>query len=149
MNFYQQGGWGHRLKGILVVTKIVLPLLMRILTLDYLVNKPLVRDYWCLKTPVSMYVTSQCHEHRHYNDSLCTNCRFLKTGFVDHIGVLQTPIKYVKTTTSSIMGLWTFTSKYTNFDNYLCRHVGCARNGWSDVQTPPPPPLNSNLTFWT
>ena len=25
-------------------------------------------------------------------DSLCTDCRFLKTGPVDHIGVLQTPI---------------------------------------------------------
>ena len=28
-----------------------------------------------------------------YCDSLCTNCRFLETGLVDHIGVLQTPVK--------------------------------------------------------
>ena len=27
-------------------------------------------------------------------DSLCTNCQFLKTGLVDHTGVLQTPISY-------------------------------------------------------
>ena len=31
----------------------------------------------------------------------------------------------------------------------ILSNVECARNGWSDVQTPPPPPLNSNLTFWT
>ena len=46
---------------------------------------------------IRLHVTSQ----RHINimmiiaiqcNSLCTNYRFLKTGFVDHIGVLQTPI---------------------------------------------------------
>ena len=31
----------------------------------------------------------------------------------------------------------------------ILSNVECARNGWSDVQNPPPPPLNSNLTFWT
>ena len=29
----------------------------------------------------------------------------------------------------------------------ILSNVECARNSWSDVQTPPPPPLNSNLTF--
>ena len=28
-------------------------------------------------------------------DSLCANCQFLKTGLVDHIGVLQAPITNV------------------------------------------------------
>ena len=34
---------------------------------------------------IMMIIAIQC-------DSLCTNCRFLKIGLVDHIGVLQTPI---------------------------------------------------------
>ena len=34
-------------------------------------------------------------------DSLCANCRFLKTGLVDYIGVLQTPIKYYLGSTTS------------------------------------------------
>ena len=39
-----------------------------------------------------LHVTSQCHDITStliaiQCDSLCTNCRFLKTGLVDHIGV--------------------------------------------------------------
>ena len=48
-----------------------------------------------MQTPVSMCVTSKRHDIMMiiaiHCDSLCTNCRFLKTGLVDHIGVLQTP----------------------------------------------------------
>ena len=60
--------------------------------------KRLISDYWCRQTPVSMLsVTSQCHVDImmiiaiHY-DSPCTSCPFLKTGLVDHLGVLQTPM---------------------------------------------------------
>ena len=43
------------------------------------------------------HVTSQHHDVTSILiaiqwDSLCSNCRFLKTGLVDHIGVLQTPV---------------------------------------------------------
>ena len=61
-----------------------------------LIIKRLIRDYWCLKIPVSMYVMSQMHDTMIIAvqcDCLCTNCQFLKTGLVDHIDVLQTPMK--------------------------------------------------------
>ena len=68
----------------------------------------IIRDYWCLQTQ-SFYVTSfyvckhpspcditMSWHHININwiqcDSLCENCRFLKTGLVDHIGVLQIPM---------------------------------------------------------
>ena len=57
----------------------------------------MIRDYWYLQTPISMYVTLQCHIDIMmiiviHCDSLWTNCGFLKRGLVDHLGVLQTPI---------------------------------------------------------
>ena len=44
-----------------------------------------------------LHVRSQCHDVTSaliaiQRDSLCANCRFLKTGLVDDIGVLQTPM---------------------------------------------------------
>ena len=44
-----------------------------------------------------LHVMSQCHDVMLtliaiQCDPLCANCRFLKTGLVDHIGVLQTAI---------------------------------------------------------
>ena len=56
--------------------------------------KRLIRDYWGLQTPVPMYVTSWYHVIAIHCDSLWTNCRFLKTGLVDYIGVLQTSMKH-------------------------------------------------------
>ena len=60
--------------------------------------KRLIWDYWCLQTPVSMYVTSQCHNVPSWHDN-CNLLRFSLRKFsisenrpVDHIGVLQTPI---------------------------------------------------------
>ena len=64
-------------------------------------NKRLIRDYWCLQTPISMFICDVTMSWRHVDimtiiaihcDSLCTNCQFLKTGLVDHIGILKTPI---------------------------------------------------------
>ena len=50
-----------------------------------------------------MFANTRLHVTSHHDvvltliaihcDSLCTNCRFEKKGLVDHIGVLQTPIK--------------------------------------------------------
>ena len=66
-------------------------------------------DYWCLETQflcdiffmfanTCLHVMSQRHDVTStliaiQFDSLCANCRFLKTGLADHIGVLQTPIR--------------------------------------------------------
>ena len=72
-------------------------------------NLPLIRYYWCLQTPsfyvtsffmfanIHLHVTSQRHDITStliaiQCDSLCANCRFLKTGLVDHVDVLQTQI---------------------------------------------------------
>ena len=59
-----------------------------------IINYKLIRDYWCLQTSISMHVCditmSQCHDN--CNSMRFTNCRFLKTGLVDHICFLQTPI---------------------------------------------------------
>ena len=58
--------------------------------------KRLFRDYWCLQTAISMYVTSQ-HDDAImmiiaiYCD-LLHKFGFLEIGLVDHTGVLQTPI---------------------------------------------------------
>ena len=48
-------------------------------------------------TNTHLHVTSQHHDVTStliaiQCDSLCTNCRFLNTGLVDHKGVIQTPI---------------------------------------------------------
>ena len=58
---------------------------------------------------IHLHVTSQCHDVMstliaNQCDSLCTDCRFLKTGLVDYIGVLKTPI----------MG---FTDGFVDFNN--------------------------------
>ena len=50
---------------------------------------------------VSMHVTSH-HDVTKIAikcDAICTNCRFLKTGLVDYIGVQQTPIELCSVTT--------------------------------------------------
>ena len=69
----------------------------------------LLRDYWCRQTQsfyvasffmfvnTRLHVTSQCNDVTLtliaiQSDSLCAPCRFVKTGLVVHIGVLQTPI---------------------------------------------------------
>ena len=71
-------------------------------------------DVWhLLLLDVSPCVTSQvswCHIDimtiiAIHCDSLCTNCRFLKTGLVDHIGVLQAPKIHVHFTTVSFLYL--------------------------------------------
>ena len=61
--------------------------------------KRLIRYYWCLQTPISMYVKSQHHVNimmiiAIHCDPLSRNCQFLKTFLVDHIGVVQTPIMH-------------------------------------------------------
>ena len=75
---------------------------------QFLRIKQLIRDYWCLQTPVSMYVMSQHHVDiltiiAIHCDSLYTNCWFLKTGLVDHIGVLQTPMRSTTCTINYIL----------------------------------------------
>ena len=62
--------------------------------------KWLIRDYWCLQTPVSMYVTSQSHDITSSRHDNCNSLRFSPRKFwiaenrpVDHIGVLQIPTR--------------------------------------------------------
>ena len=67
-------------------------------------NKRLIRDYWCLHTPISMYVMSQCHDITPWRHDNCNSLWFSLRKFwisenmlVDHISVLQTAIILLST----------------------------------------------------
>ena len=60
-----------------------------------------VTSFLCFQIPVSVWCHNAMTSHRHYLQSSSIHsvqiiyCRFLKTGLVDHIGVLQTPTRLV------------------------------------------------------
>ena len=60
----------------------------------YTVNQTLLVSFFMLAN-TRLHVTSQCHDVTVTLIAIQCDCRFLKTGLVDHIGVLQIPITII------------------------------------------------------